>query len=244
MRTANISIFRPARANNRRSRHFIARHPAFWLMLMILGAAVVSSVMVGARGPSRKNTAGRGQNPNTNSVANVLSQKRNTRPRGNSTSSIGGAEPTSLEAALFVDPPATATRSSVAPTSLSTPGERSNNSNAANQQPSQAGSLQGDRQAENRSQDDKGLRKPREERLTKAHSFDGDLRNLSRRRPVPRERNEPEEPEPHPVFAPGTFETAPSGPSLPAIGGPSAPAPAPIAVYEGLDRFNWGAGSP
>jgi len=80
--------------------------------------------------------------------------------------------------------------------------------------------------------------------LTKAHSFNGDLRNLSRRRPVPRERNEPEEPEPHPVFAPGTFETPPAGPSLPAIGGPSAPAPAPLNVFEGLDRFNWGAGSP
>jgi hypothetical protein len=121
------------------------------------------------------------------------------------------------------------------------PGERSNKSDSAKQQPSQRGSLQGDSQAESRSQEDKGRRKPREERLTKAHSFHGDLRNLSRRRPVPRERNEPEEPEPHPVFAPGTVETAPS---TPAIGGPSAPAPAPLNVFEGLDRFNWGAGSP
>jgi hypothetical protein len=80
--------------------------------------------------------------------------------------------------------------------------------------------------------------------LTKAHSFHGDLRNLSRRRPVPRERNEPEEPEPHPVIAPGTFDQPPSGPSTPSIVGPSAPAPAPLNVFEGLDRFNWGAGSP
>jgi hypothetical protein len=148
------------------------------------------------------------------------------------------------EAALFVDPLTPAVRSSVAPTTRSILGQASNNSDAAKQEPSQAGSLQGDLQAASRSQEDKEQRKPREERLTRAHPFDGDLRNLSRRRPIPRERTEPEEPEPHPAFAPGTAATAPAGPSTPAIGRPSAPAPAPLNVFEGLDRFNWGAGSP
>lgn len=59
-----------------------------------------------------------------------------------------------------------------------------------------------------------------------------------------RERPELEEPAPNPGFAPGIPETAPSGPSAPVIGGPSLPAPAPLNVFEGLDRFSWGAGSP
>jgi hypothetical protein len=97
---------------------------------------------------------------------------------------------------------------------------------------------------QNRAQEDKERRKPREERLTRAHPFNGDLRNLPRRKPVQRERPELNEPEPNPVFAPGTTTMPATTPSAPQIGGPSAPAPAPLNIFEGLDRFNWGAGSP
>ncbi len=84
---------------------------------------------------------------------------------------------------------------------------------------------------------------PVELSLHRAASRKFDLRSLPHTRPVPRERPELEDPENEPRFAPGTVPSQPSAPqsSVPSL---SAPAPAPIGVYEGLDRFNWGAGSP
>jgi hypothetical protein len=92
-------------------------------------------------------------------------------------------------------------------------------------------------------------RHPKEDRLLKARrDFKGDLRNLPRTRPPQRERNEPEPPPLNP-----SFYVPPGGvvPQTPAVEpGPvitpqaNAPAPAPLNVFEGLDRFNWGAGSP
>jgi hypothetical protein len=83
--------------------------------------------------------------------------------------------------------------------------------------------------------------KPIEFQLKKASSSRFDLRSLPRTGPVQMERAELPEPGFHPVTIQGTVPE----PSIP-IGNPVplAPAPAPIAVYEGLDRFNWGAGSP
>jgi hypothetical protein len=156
-----------------------------------------------------------------------------------------------LEAELFVNPPALPTR---AVTSSATRRAASNNDNGRIEQ---SGTQEGNRQStqqpgQARGDGDKGdkvRRKPREERLTRAHPFNGDLRALPRRKPVKRERPELEGPEPNPTFAPVTPARAPSapeigGPSASAPGGPSAPAPAPVNVFEGLDRFNWGAGSP
>src|SRR5439155_12672872 len=80
--------------------------------------------------------------------------------------------------------------------------------------------------------------------------FNGDLRNLPRRRPVERERRELEGPTPNPrVYVPPSGPS-PLGQSSDTQSGPSiapqlaAPAPTPVNVFEGLDRFNGGAGSP
>ncbi|MGH9422590.1 MAG: hypothetical protein ACRD3J_21615, partial [Thermoanaerobaculia bacterium] len=84
---------------------------------------------------------------------------------------------------------------------------------------------------------------PKELVLKRAGSRQFDLRSLPRTPPIQQERNELPEPPFNPVTIQGVFtppaQSAPVGPPR-----PSAPAPPPIAVYEGLDRFNWGAGSP
>src|SRR3954468_7209479 len=89
--------------------------------------------------------------------------------------------------------------------------------------------------------------KPRETRLVKTgRPFKGDLRTLPRVKPVERERPELEEPEiaPKMYVPPGGLTNnsqAAIAPFAPAI---NAPAPPPLNIFEGLDRFNWGAGSP
>lgn len=88
-------------------------------------------------------------------------------------------------------------------------------------------------------------RRPREERLKRAGSFDGDLRFLPTggRRRV-RERAEHEEPNARPVVLPGTTTTAPDPlAGLPVIG-LNAPAPAATSSFDGLDFNTWGAGHP
>jgi len=96
-----------------------------------------------------------------------------------------------------------------------------------------------------RNQDDEANRKPNEQRLIKAHSFNGDLRDLPYRKPVKRERLEREGPEPNPSFYPGTsgakLTEGSKTTSVPAI---NAPAPAPSASFDGLDFATWGAGHP
>ena len=84
--------------------------------------------------------------------------------------------------------------------------------------------------------------KPVESQLKRAGSRRFDLRSLPQTRPPQRERVELEPPDHTPVAIEG-IAPAPE-PSHPAVPLPLAPAPAPNAVYEGLDRVNWGAGSP
>src|SRR5437588_2692357 len=89
--------------------------------------------------------------------------------------------------------------------------------------------------------------KPRETRLVKtARAFKGDLRSLPRVKPVERERPELEGPEINPrIYVPPGGLTNNNQPAIASVApGISAPAPAPLNVFEGLDRFNWGAGSP
>ena len=83
--------------------------------------------------------------------------------------------------------------------------------------------------------------KPTESVLQRAASRRFDVRSLPQTRPAPREREELEEPEHEPVLLPSSVPPQASAPSVPTV---SAPAPPPIAVFEGLDRFNFGAGSP
>ena len=98
---------------------------------------------------------------------------------------------------------------------------------------------------ETRDRNNEANRKPKEQRLVKAHSFNGDLRDLPYRKPVKRERPEREGPEPNPGFYPGTsgarITEGSITTSVPAI---NAPAPAPSASFDGLDFATWGAGHP
>jgi uncharacterized repeat protein (TIGR01451 family) len=81
---------------------------------------------------------------------------------------------------------------------------------------------------------------PVEQRMNKASSQALDLRLLPQTKPVKFERPEREEPEPNPVELPGTpAVSAPVG-----VPGPTAPAPPPIANFDGLDFATWGAGHP
>jgi hypothetical protein len=177
-------------------------------------------------------------------VAEALKEKGRGR---NGNFDVSGANHQRLSTELFLNPPAPPVGTTRTATSSPTLGAMPNNGNRADPGGTQEGNLQNNEQSIlARGEGDKVSRKPKEERLTKAHPFIGDLRKLPYRKPVKRERPEIEEPAPNPTLAPGTTAPAPviGGPSAPAPGGPSAPAPAPGNVFEGLDRFNWGAGSP
>jgi hypothetical protein len=126
------------------------------------------------------------------------------------------------------------------PTTAMIPGLRRNNGGLEPESRNQQDLLN-----PNRRHDDSKSRKPREDRLIKAHSFNGDVRKLPYRRPATRERRELEDPELTPAFATGTTATT----SIPEIGPgapptTNAPAPPPSNVFEGLDRETWGSGSP
>ncbi|MEO8378199.1 MAG: carboxypeptidase regulatory-like domain-containing protein, partial [Acidobacteriota bacterium] len=87
---------------------------------------------------------------------------------------------------------------------------------------------------------------PVERRLTRAARKVFDLRSLPSTRPVPRERPEHEGPEVEPVMAEPLGPNAQPLPDTDFLRAPvvMAAAPAPNIVFEGLDRENWGAGSP
>ena len=84
--------------------------------------------------------------------------------------------------------------------------------------------------------------------MQRGRSWDGDLRSLPSTPPRKRERPEREPPQPAPTIVPGgpaarTGRNAEQ--SITGITpGPSAPAPAPIQSFDGLDFANWGAGHP
>ncbi|HEX2831519.1 MAG TPA: carboxypeptidase regulatory-like domain-containing protein [Thermoanaerobaculia bacterium] len=85
---------------------------------------------------------------------------------------------------------------------------------------------------------------PVQQTLKKANGRVRDVRLLPKRKPAQKERPEHEGPEPAPIVAgegltPSVVGNAPN--FQPAV---TAAAPAPIIDFEGLDRLNWGAGSP
>jgi uncharacterized repeat protein (TIGR01451 family) len=86
------------------------------------------------------------------------------------------------------------------------------------------------------------LDQPIEMTLRRAGSTSIDLRELPRMTPVEHEREELPDPPFAPMEAGGGRPPSASIPSVPP--GANAPAPAPIISFEGLDRFNWGSGSP
>ena len=83
---------------------------------------------------------------------------------------------------------------------------------------------------------------PIELQLTRASSRRFDVRSLPQTKPIQQERNEYEPP----FRAPATIlgVVGPPVSSQPAPPVSLVPAPAPLNVFEGLDRFNFGAGSP
>jgi hypothetical protein len=88
-------------------------------------------------------------------------------------------------------------------------------------------------------------RKPIEAKLQKAsRSFSGDVRDLPYEKLVEREMPEHEDPE---IIRRVIGEPADGGNKVETtapILTPAVAAPPPLNVFEGLDRFNWGAGSP
>jgi hypothetical protein len=87
-------------------------------------------------------------------------------------------------------------------------------------------------------------RKPIVSRLQQAsRSFDGDLRSLPYEKSVEREMPEHDDPYTVRSFI-GTPPAEGSQPNTPSIAAPAAPAPSPLNVFEGLDRFGFGSGSP
>ncbi len=84
--------------------------------------------------------------------------------------------------------------------------------------------------------------KPRELHLVKAREFNGDLRDLPKTPPIKKERPEKGEPEFEPPFM-GPKATMPPKPAAPKVA-PAAPAPSPIANFDGLDFNTWGDGHP
>ena len=91
--------------------------------------------------------------------------------------------------------------------------------------------------------------KPVESRLTKAgRSFDGDLRGLPYEKPVAKERPERGDP---PITRGFAGKDAAADAGVPDVSAAAieaaaiaAAAPAPVIGFEGLDRENWGNGSP
>jgi hypothetical protein len=84
---------------------------------------------------------------------------------------------------------------------------------------------------------------PKEYRLTKARSFNGDVRGLPQTKPVRREKPEREAPEivPGPM---GQLTAADTGQQANSAIERNAPAPAPLSTFIGLDYNTWGAGHP
>ena len=84
---------------------------------------------------------------------------------------------------------------------------------------------------------------PVEHTMQRGGSTSIDLRTLPRTAPEEEGEERPERPEPplNPIELPG----APTLPQIPSVTpGRNAPAPPPILGFEGLDRENWGSGSP
>jgi len=91
--------------------------------------------------------------------------------------------------------------------------------------------------------------KPVESRLTKAGTFNDDVRNLPRKKLVRRDRPEREGPEPNPAFIDKqkidrlADDSGGADNEIAQIA-PLAPAPATTMNFNGLDYANWGAGHP
>ena len=86
----------------------------------------------------------------------------------------------------------------------------------------------------------KSVGHPAELSLRRAGSTSIDLRKLPKTKPEKHERDELEPPDVEPIELPGSVPQ-PAGPVVP---GPSAPAPAPLKSFLGLDYATWGAGHP
>ncbi|HTP10971.1 MAG TPA: carboxypeptidase-like regulatory domain-containing protein, partial [Anaerolineae bacterium] len=84
--------------------------------------------------------------------------------------------------------------------------------------------------------------KPTETHLTKASTYNGDLRDLPYVKPAKQEQPEREGPVPNPIGSPDSNTSSAEIPLAPI--GPSAPAPAPLTTFDGLDYATWGAGHP
>jgi hypothetical protein len=87
--------------------------------------------------------------------------------------------------------------------------------------------------------------RPTERRLIRAgRTFTGDLRTLPKTKPVNRERPEREDPRHNPIMIERGTPASPPATKTPAPLSKLALAPPALMDFDGLDRENWGAGSP
>ena len=206
---------RPSR--NRRSLRFISRNLAICLALLTLASAAV--------------------------LSSVLKRSRDDGGGGQAVAEVGGNYRESLEAKLsppalaFPKPRTPMLRTAEAETSSAAPGASPGDvEQEAEADRAQDGGLQASDAlpAPNRAERFTGERKPREERLKKGRTFDGDLRKLPLRRPAKRERPEREGPKPNPGVRAGTSLAADLPERIaPVVQG--VPAPAPTKSFHGLD---------
>jgi hypothetical protein len=259
--------FRPSR--------FISRRAAICLaLLLILGAAAVLSLTLTSRpGEGRQNAAeagkgaaqvsrGAASSVRTATVARTAAgveqagaESAASAPDGSgvSPSPADAAERArtyrrSFEARAFLNPPVPFLRTAEVETSRATAGT-GGDGDAAEAGPLQDGEFRpsGQQAARPDGEGERARPRPREERLTRARSFNGDLRNLPRERPVKQELPEREGPEPNPTVNTDADITQGLQPEANAPVGtiaPSAPAPTPAKSFDGLDFQNWGSGHP
>ncbi|HJQ31083.1 MAG TPA: Ig-like domain repeat protein [Pyrinomonadaceae bacterium] len=227
----------------RRPRRLIYRNLTVCLALIALGAAaLIPSVLTRTRG-------GGGEQSN---VTSEVSKEQRAKPAARATQE--GAYRLSLEAKLsppalrFPNAHAPMLRTARAEASPAAPGARPEDEDGdARADAAQDGQLQssGVLPAPDRAERF-GDRRPREEHLKKARTFDGDLRALPSRRPSKLERPEREGPRPNPGIRPATSISAdlPERVEPGVQPAPSAPAPSPTKSFDGLDFNNWGSGHP
>jgi Carboxypeptidase regulatory-like domain len=255
------------------SRHsFISRRKTIWAALIIISAAIAfSAAFSGLRDSRRRTTndrvnaapAGRvatsdrvtvetadsaataERKQEANSLAPNLAKANAAKPAEKAESDKNTASREAIETKLFVNPLAPLPRTAQVPYSSAAMSQRPDNPAPQNPSEREQGSLQKNETAGlTQGQVERAKAKPREERLIKAHTFDGDLRSLPYRRPVKQERPEREAPEFHPSIYPGGPPKTGVTPEAAAPVAPSAPAPTPTKNFDGLDFATHGAGHP
>ncbi len=186
MRSNNHPPARTHPLRNQNGRRFISRHRTFLLVLLSMGMTIVLSSVLADAGIERFLHKDFGNYR----PATLVKRDRETPNEKHSDLNDEMVETDNSSALLQ--------RLQANPFSLTR--TRQNNDNRHVDPEMTRQEKPSDTETRVRSQDDEANRKPKEQLLVKAQSFNGDLRDLPYRKPVKRERPEREGPEPNPVF--------------------------------------------